>query len=148
MVKNSKAKSILEKLIKGNFWFTIISIVIGFIIGAIILALVGFNPIEAYGIIFKGAFSRGKYIGWVIIRATPLIMTGLSVAFAFRTGLFNIGAEGQFIVGALTATAAGYFLHLPAFIHPIVVFLLAILAAGIWGGIAGYLKSRFGIHEV
>lgn len=148
MNKNSKLKSTIQKLLKGSFGFTLISIIIGFIIGAIILALVGFNPIEAYGIIFKGAFSRGKYIGWVIIRATPLIMTGLSVAFAFRTGLFNIGAEGQFIVGALTATAAGYFLHLPPIIHPIVVFLLAIMAAGIWGGIAGFLKSRFGVHEV
>lgn len=148
-MKEGRLKKIFnEKLLKGNFVITLISIVIGFLIGAIALALAGFNPIEAYGIIFRGAFSRGKYIGWVIIRATPLILTGLSVAFAFRTGLFNIGAEGQFIVGALTATAAGYFLHLPAIIHPIVVLLLAVMAAGIWGGIAGYLKSRFGIHEV
>lgn len=138
----------IKKLFKGTFGFTIISIIIGFVVGGIILSLVGFNPFEAYGVMFRGAFSRPKYVGWVIVRATPLILTGLSVAFAFRTGLFNIGAEGQFIVGALVATATGYFLPLPPIIHPIVVFLLAVMAASIWGGIAGYLKARFGVHEV
>jgi len=77
-----------------------------------------------------------------------LIITGLSVAFAFRTGLFNIGAEGQYIVGALVAALTGYFFNLPPFIHVIVVFLFAATAAGLWGGIAGFLKARFGVHEV
>jgi len=143
-----KTTTFWKKVFKGTFGFTLISIVFGFIIGAVVLKLAGFNPFEAYGVMFRGAFSRPKYIGWVIIRATPLIMTGLSVAFAFRTGLFNIGAEGQFIMGALVATVAGYFITLPPMIHPIFVFLLATLAAGIWGGLAGFLKAKFGIHEV
>ena len=148
-MENKKKRSFpFKSIFKGNFGFTLISIFIGFIVGAIMLKLVGFDPLEAYKIMFKGAFSKPKYIGWVIIRATPLILTGLSVAFAFRTGLFNIGAEGQFIVGALVATAAGYFLHLPPIIHPIVVFVLAVAAAALWGGVAGYLKAKFGIHEV
>ncbi len=130
------------------FLFTLISILSGLIIGGIILTFAGFNPFRAYSIIFMGVFGRFKYLSYTIVKATPLILTGLSITFAFRTGLFNIGAEGQFIVGAITATAAGYFLHLPMLIHIPVVILLAILAAGIWGGIAGYLKAKFGVHEV
>lgn len=128
--------------------FTIIAILIGLVIGAIILLAVGYNPLEAYGIMIAGVFGSPKYISWTIIKSTPLILTGISVAFAFKTGLFNIGAEGQFIIGALVATLAGYFLHLPPVIHAIVALLLACLAAALWGGFAGFLKSKFGVNEV
>jgi len=124
------------------------SIIIGLLIGAVVLKIAGFSPIEAYTVMFKGVFSKPKYVAYAVVYATPLIMTGLSVAFAFRTGLFNIGAEGQFIVGALVATLTGYFLHLPPVIHVIVVIIFAAIAAGLWGGIAGYLKAKFGVHEV
>lgn len=127
---------------------TIISILLGMAVGAIILLAIGYNPFEAYGIMINGIFGKPKYMSWTIITATPLIMTGLSVAFADKTGLFNIGAEGQFIIGALVAALAGYFLHLPVIIHVIVVFVLACFAAGVWGGIAGWMKARFGINEV
>lgn len=127
---------------------TIISILLGVFVGGIILKLVGYNPLEAYGIIIKGIFSQPKYMSWTIIYATPLIITGLSVAFANKTGLFNIGAEGQYIVGALVAALAGYYLNLPPVIHVVVAILLAATAAGIWGGFAGYLKAKFGINEV
>lgn len=127
---------------------TFISIALGLLVGALVLLIAGFNPVEAYGIMFKGVFSNPKYIGWTIIRSTPLILTGISVAFAFRTGLFNIGAEGQFIIGSLVATLVGYFAKLPPIIHPIVAILAGCIAAGLWGGIAGFLKAKFGIHEV
>lgn len=144
----AKNKFSWKDLLKSNIGFTFISIIIGFLIGAIALLIAGFNPLEAYGLIIKGVFSKPKYIAYTIIYSTPLIITGLSVAFAFRTGLFNIGAEGQFIIGALVATLVGYFLHLPPVIHVIVVIVVAGLASGLWGGIAGYLKARFGVHEV
>lgn len=128
--------------------FTLIAILIGLVIGAIILLAVGYNPLEAYGIMIAGVFGSPKYISWTIIKSTPLILTGISVAFAFKTGLFNIGAEGQFIVGALVATMVGYFWHLPPVLHAIVALLLACLAAGLWGGFAGFLKSKFGVNEV
>lgn len=128
--------------------FTIISILIGLLVGAIILLATGFNPIEAYSIMLNGIFGKAKYISWVTIRATPLILTGISVAFAFRTGLFNIGAEGQFIIGALAAALVGYFLNLPPVLHAVVAMLAGALAAALWGGIAGLLKSKFGINEV
>lgn len=127
---------------------SLISIVIGFIIGAIILAVAGYDPIQAYRQMLLGIFGKPKYITLTIIKATPLILTGLSVAFAFRTGLFNIGAEGQFIIGTVAAALAGYFIKLPPFIHPIVVLLIAMLVAGLWGSVAGILKAQFGVNEV
>ena len=137
-----------SKFLNGSLGLTLISIVLGFLLGAIVLLVAGFNPLEAYWVILKGIFSRSKYISYVIIYATPLIITGLSVAFALRTGLFNIGAEGQYIMGAIMAAAAGYFFKLPLILHVTVAVGLAIIAAGIWGGLAGYIKARFGVHEV
>ena len=84
----------------------IIAIIAGFIVGAIVLLAAGYNPIEAYGALFSGIFSKPRYIATMIIKSTPLIFTGLSVAFAFKTGLFNIGAEGQYIMGAIAAVFA------------------------------------------
>jgi general nucleoside transport system permease protein len=141
-------KRILDLLSAGNLNITLISILMGLLFGSIILIIGGFNPFEAYSIMWTGVFGRTSYIAQTIVRSTPIILTGLSVAFAFRTGLFNIGAEGQFIIGAMVAALTGYFFQLPAIIHVPVVFFSAILAAGLWGSIAGILKSRFGVHEV
>lgn len=133
---------------KNRFIITLASIILGFIVGAIILLIGGFDPIETYKVMISGVFSQPKYIAWTIVRSTPIILTGISVAFAFRTGLFNIGAEGQFIIGSIFATMAGYFLDLPPFIHVMVAIIIGTLAAGIWGGIIGILKAKFGVHEV
>ncbi len=137
-----------SRLFSGNAAVTIFSVIIAFIMGGIILLLAGYNPLEVYSVMIEGVIGKPKYMAWSILKATPLIMTGLSVAFAFRTGLFNIGAEGQFIAGSTAAALAGYFLHLPAMIHIPLVFMAGILAGGFWGAVAGYLKARFGIHEV
>lgn len=128
--------------------FSLISIVLGLLVGAIALIIAGFNPIEAYTAMIEGIFGKPKFIAWTIIRSTPLILTGLSIAFAFKTGLFNIGAEGQFIIGALVATLVGAGLELPAIIHVPLTLLAAAIAGAVWGGFAGGLKSKFGINEV
>jgi simple sugar transport system permease protein len=141
-------EALKQKFLHGSLGLTLISIGLGFLLGAIILLMAGFNPLSAYWVILKGIFSRPKYVAYVIIYATPLIITGLSVAFALRTGLFNIGAEGQYIIGAIMAAAAGYFFKLPLILHVTVAVGLAIIAAAIWGGLAGYIKARFGVHEV
>lgn len=133
---------------QNRFLMVTISIFFGLLIGAIVLAVAGLNPIQAYKIMIEGIFGSPKYISWTIVRSTPLILTGISVAFAFRTGLFNIGAEGQYIIGSLVATLVGYFIKLPPIIHPIVAILAGCLAGAIWGGIAGYLKAKRGINEV
>jgi len=80
--------------------------------------------------------------------ATPLILTGLSVALAFRAGLFNIGAQGQFIAGAIGASWVGFTFQMPIVIHTLAAILAAILFAGIYGGLVGLLKARTGAHEV
>lgn len=127
---------------------TLFSVFTGLLVGALVLFISGYSPLKAYRVIIDGIFSKPSYISYTIIYATPLIMTGLSVAFAFKTGLFNIGAEGQFIMGALGAALAGAFVSLPPVIHAIFAATAGIAAAALWGGIAGYLKARFGVNEV
>lgn len=128
--------------------FTILSIIIGLLVGAIVLTIAGYNPLEAYSVMFNGIFSQANYISYTIIYATPLILTGLSVAFSFKTGLFNIGAEGQYIIGSLVAALLGGYVNLPIYIHIPVCVLGAMIAAGLWGALAGYLKAKFSVNEV
>lgn len=124
------------------------AIILGLLVGAIVLKISGISPIEAYQVMWAGAFSKPQYIAYIIIRSTPLILTGLSVAFAFRTGLFNIGSEGQFIIGALAAAFFGVKFNFPPYIQIPLIIFLSIFFSGLYGGIAGLLKAKFGIHEV
>lgn len=131
-----------------NILVPIISVLIGLIAGAIIMLVFGYNPIEGYAALWRGAFGDSYYIGETVRQVTPYILTGLAVAFAFRAGLFNIGAEGQVIAGWLAAVWIGTSFDLPGFIH----LPLAILAAGLAGAaiafIPGFLKAKLGVHEV
>ncbi len=140
----NKKKSILE----SNVFYTLIAIGAGFVIGAIFLLIAGISPAVAYGKLFNSIFGKPKYLFWTLIYASPLIFTGLSVAFSFRTGVFNIGAEGQFVVGALTACSLGILVDLPAVIHVPLCIIAAAAAGMIWSLIVGILKVKRGIHEV
>lgn len=133
---------------RNRFIYTILAIVLGIIIGSIILLISGTNPVEAYKVIFLGAFGKPKYISWTIVKAVPLILTGLSVAFAFNTGLFNIGAEGQYIVGSIGALVVGLLLDLPPVIHGLAALLVGALCGYLWGAIVGILKAKFQVNEV
>ena len=133
---------------EGNFIYIIFSIIIGFLVGAILLVIAGVDPMATYSALLDGVFSDKKYITYDLVYAAPYILTGLSVAFAFKTGVFNIGAEGQFVVGSLAAVLVGLFLDLPPVIHGIVAILAAAIAGGIWGAIVGLLKVKRGINEV
>lgn len=129
--------------------FPLIAILLGFVTGAIFILIVGLNPLEAYGSLFAGAFGTLPRIGETLLKTTPLIFTGLAVGFAYRCGLFNIGATGQYITGAIMSVAVAYmFQGLPSFILIPLVILVGGLMGGIWGGVAGYLKAKLGIHEV
>ena len=139
-----KRKSFLE----SNVLYPLIAIIIGFIIGAIFLVTVGIRPIEAYGKLIDGVFGKPKFMMWTLVYAAPLIFTGLSVAFSLRTGVFNIGAEGQFVVGAMAACACGIILKLPPVLHAIVCILAAAVAGFLWSYLVGLLKVKRGIHEV
>jgi ABC-type uncharacterized transport system permease subunit len=117
-------------------------------LGAVIMLAGNYNPVLAYISLFNKALGDLNSIGEVIRQITPLIFTGLSVAFAFRTGLFNIGAEGQFIMGALAADFVGIQMHLPWYLHLPLAVISGGLLGGFWGAISGYLKAVRGVHEV
>jgi len=119
------------------------------LVGSLFLSLNGYNPFIAFREIFTGAFGNKYALAETLVKTTPLIFTGLSVAVAAQAGLFNIGAEGQLLVGALAAAQlASFDLGLPAVIHVALALLAAAVCGGIWGGIAGFIKQRFGAHEV
>ncbi len=138
----------IVKILKKSITSTIIAILFGFLVAAVVLAVAGYNPWDAFGALFKGIFAKPKYISNVIIKATPIILTGLSVAFAFKTGMFNIGAEGQYIAGTIAAVCVGTKLDFAPVIQIPVVVLSGVLAGMAFGGLIGYLKAKFGIHEV
>ena len=137
-----------KNILESNVLYTLIAIVIGFVIGAIFLAAAGINPGAAYGKLINGIFGKPKFMVWTLVYAAPLIFTGLSVAFSFRTGVFNIGAEGQFVVGSLAACFVGIVCKLPPVLHAIVCILAAAIAGFVWSYLVGLLKVKRGIHEV
>lgn len=138
----------VSKILKNSFTSTLIAIFFGFVVAAIVLVAAGYNPWSAFGALFQGMFGKPKYISNMIIKATPIIFTGLSVAFAFKTGLFNIGAEGQYIAGTIAAVCVGSKLDLAPVLQIPAVILAGVIAGGVFGAAVGFLKARFGIHEV
>src|SRR5438045_5248098 len=129
--------------------FPLISVVAAFVVGGILIFLIGDSPIQAYRLLVGSALSWPDGIGYTLFYATPLIFTGLAVLVAFRCGLLNIGAEGQLYVAAFATAWVGItFAHLSAWILLPLCFAASILAGGVWGAIVGVLKSRFGSHEV
>ena len=124
-------------------------LLLSFVVGGIVLAVAGYNPFEAYAALAEGSFGSMDAIANTLAKATPLLFTGLAVAIAFRGGLFNIGAEGQLHLGALTAALAGIYLQgLPGLIHVAIVMVLAGVAGALWSSIAGWMKVRWNAHEV
>ncbi len=142
----------MKKLLRRNKFLSLlvplIAVLLGILIGAIVMLLTGYNPVLGYSALLKGIFSDTYYMGETIRTMTPLILSGLAVAFAFRTGLFNIGVEGQVIVGWLASVYVGIALELPKLIHLPVAILAGALAGALWGFIPGILKARFQVHEV
>jgi general nucleoside transport system permease protein len=147
----------------GGIATPILTTLLAFVIGGIVVAATGHNPISTYKGIFEGT-GLNWFFPWVtgaereaaefnlqqtLLVTTPLILTGLAVAFAFRCGMFNIGGQGQYIVGAIVAVWVGSsWASLPGIPHAIVAILLAMLAGALWAGIAGILKATVGAHEV
>src|SRR5690625_335040 len=131
-----------------NILVPIISVLLGLLIGGIVMLASGYNPIDGFKALWMGAFGDAYYIGETIRQVIPYILTGLAVAFAFRTGLFNIGAEGQVIVGWLAAVWVGISFELPMIIHLPLAVLVAALSGALSGFIQGILNARLGVHEV
>jgi len=127
----------------------IIAILIAFLAGAIMLLVTGYSPLDAYSALLIGAFGDVNGIGQTFTQATPIIFTALAFLFAFKCGLFNIGAEGQLLVGGFAAALVGTsFYGVPAFIHVPMALLAGAVAGGLWGFIPAVLKAKLGAHEV
>ena len=138
----------LTKIMRKPITSAIVAILFGFFVATIVLASAGYDPVEAFGALIDGMIGKPKYIANVIIKAAPLLFTGVAVAFAFRVGLFNIGAEGQYVFGTVFATIVGILLDLPPVLQIPVVLLVGMLAGAAAGALVGWLKAKFGIHEV
>lgn len=125
---------------------TIFALVIAFIIGALFLLATGSNPLSIYGAIFSKAFGS---FDTTLRRATPLMLSGLAVAIPMKTGMFNMGGEGQIIAGALTAAVVGSFdLGLPTGVHTVLAIAASLLVGAVLSGLPGLLKITRGANEV
>lgn len=144
----NKGKSVLEIISEKRFIHILLSIIIGFAVGAIFLVILHIPVGAAYGKLFS-PLTNLKGLSYIIVYAIPYIMTGLSVAFSFRTGVFNIGCEGQFVIGSMSAAIVGILCgNLPGIILIPLCMIAAMLGGALWGVIVGLLKIKFGINEV
>lgn len=125
------------------------SIVISIFIGGLFIAAIGQDPFAVYIQLFEQTLGNSYGIGQVLFKATPLAFTGLSVAIAFKAGLFNIGAEGQINIGAFASAWVGFtFVSLPWYILIPLCIIAGFVGGAFWASIAGVLKAKFGSHEV
>jgi ABC-type uncharacterized transport system permease subunit len=146
--RQSALPHFVRVLLKG-VWVPVLSVAVSLAVGALLIASIGVSPIAAYRELLRGAFGSAYAIGDTVAKSTPLIFTGLSVAFGRRCGLLNIGAEGQLYMGSLGATLAA--LWLPGSPKIVVIpfaIALGFILGGIWGAIPGYLKAKMGISEI
>jgi len=123
--------------------------VVGLAFGAILLLIVGANPIDAYVSLFNGAVGNRNSIADTLVKATPLLFVSVGICIAFRSGVINIGGEGQFIVGAIAGTVVALNLGmLPGVVIMVLAGIAGAIAGGLWGGLAGLLKARMGVNEI
>jgi general nucleoside transport system permease protein len=125
-----------------------IALIVVFGVGSIAMLLAHVSPIAGFSALFDGAFGTTSEFAETLVSATALLFPALGIALAFRAGLFNIGAEGQLVLGGLAAGLAGVFVPGPPIVSIVVTLAAGAIAGGLWGGIAGFLKARFGANEV
>jgi simple sugar transport system permease protein len=127
----------------------IFSILCSFLAGAILIACIGGNPVEAYQYLFRGAYGSLSNFGETVVKAVPLIFTGLAATFAYKCGVFNLGAEGQFVMGACASIWVNTtFTSLSGLSLFLLSLICGILAGGLWGYIPGILKITRGLNEM
>jgi len=127
---------------------SLIAVLFGIIAGAILMAVTGNSPVEGFSYLFQGGLKTIDRIGNTLATATPLIFTGLSVAFAFRTGMFNIGTPGQMLIGGLFATAIGLTVDIAKPLLLLLMIVAGFVGGALWAFIPGLLKAKFNVHEV
>jgi ABC-type uncharacterized transport system permease subunit len=126
-----------------------VAIIIALLVGALVLWATGHSPIDAYSKLFAGAFGDSYGFGQTLAQATPIIFTSLAFLFAFKCGLFNIGAEGQLLIGGMAAALVGIsFTNLPFYVHLPLALLAGAGGGALWGFIPAVLKAKLDAHEV
>ena len=126
----------------------VISNILALVIGAIIIACLGKNPIKGYALLFSGSVGSKSRIAQTLMSACPLIFTSLCAAFAYKCGVFNLGGEGQFVMGATCAIMTVLGFHLEGIVAIVVALLVGILVGGIWGLLPGIMKITRGLNEM
>jgi simple sugar transport system permease protein len=127
----------------------VLAVITALACGAILIKISGASITKAYQGLFAGMFGSQKAIIDTFVSSTPFILAGLSVAVGFQCGLFNIGAEGQFYLGALCSVIVGFTVKgLPAWMHVTLAMAAGMAGGALWGAIPGFLKARLGGHEV
>ena len=133
-----------RKFLAGPIGATVIALVLV----AFAMIVAGVSPIDGFAALFGGAFGGPHQIAETLVQTTSLLLPALGVCLAFRAGLFNIGAEGQLLMGGLLAGAAGSHVNLPAPLTILILLALGFAGGGIWGAIAGWMKARFNANEI
>jgi ABC-type uncharacterized transport system permease subunit len=127
----------------------VLAVFAALIFGAVMLVLLGANPIEGYSEMFVGAFGSGNALIATVLKATPLLFVGTGIVIAFRAGVINIGAEGQMVLGGLFATMAALYLpEMPSFVMIPLVLIAGIIGGALWGWIPGALKAYYRVNEI
>ena len=128
---------------------TFLAIFLAIFVGGIVMVLFGYDPFSAYAALLKGAFGNMASFTATLTKSVPIMLTGLAVAIAFKCGVFNIGAEGQLLMGALFAGVAGIYIRfLPSALHILVTMAAAILGGMIWAFIPALLKQKCRVDVV
>jgi simple sugar transport system permease protein len=124
------------------------AILLAFVLAAFAMLIAGVSPADGFWALFVGALGGRQQIAETLVQTTALLFPALGVALAFRAGLFNIGAEGQLIVGGLAAGALGVHVNAPAPLTVAALLAAGIIGGAVWGGIAGWLRARFSASEI
>lgn len=127
----------------------IAAVLLGLFLSGLLMLFLDKNPIQAYSIMFTSVFNDKYTFAEIFVKATPLIFTALAFAFTFKANLFNIGAQGQFYIGAIISVAMSLFLgdSLPRGLALIIIFVLTVVGGALWGGLIGLAKARFKANE-
>lgn len=131
-----------------GLWSPIVALLVAISLASLVIALSGQNPWESFKAMLSGAFGSGPSLGETLVKAIPLLISGLAVAIGLRTGLFNIGVEGQLLIGGLAAACVGYAVALPVFLHVPLCLIAGAAGGAAWGFLPGLLKAKRGVHEV
>lgn len=126
----------------------LLTIGLAFLVGALLLLLAGNDPLRAYQTLFRGAFGSAHRIAETLVKATPLMIMALGTSVAFKAQIWNIGGDGQFILGAIFAVFVALNFPLPAVLLLPLTFLAAFLGGALWGGLVGVLRAKFNANEV